>query len=84
MRARLVILSVIAVAVPVMLVAPAHAAAFLHLAQSPAAPSPSAQAAGPPWTYQMAKIVIFLLVLMALAMSGLYYRLVIKRRRGEI
>lgn len=47
-------------------------------------PSPSAGAAGPIWTYQMSKITIFLLVLMVLAMGGLYYRLVAKRRRGQI
>lgn len=39
---------------------------------------------GPPWTYQMARIVLALTVLLALGMGYLYYRLVVVRRRGEI
>jgi hypothetical protein len=37
---------------------------------------------GPPWTYQMARLSIVLLVLLVLAVGLLYYRLVEKRRRG--
>jgi hypothetical protein len=44
-----------------------------------ATPSP-----GPPWTYQMARISIVLLVLILGAVALLYYRLVIARQRGEV
>jgi hypothetical protein len=37
---------------------------------------------GPPWTYQMARITLVLLVLLAVAIGLLYYRLVVRRRRG--
>ena len=39
---------------------------------------------GPPWTYQMARITIALLVLLGLALVLLYYRLVAQRRKGEV
>jgi hypothetical protein len=39
---------------------------------------------GPPWTYQMARMSLALLVLMALAMGGLYWRLVVSRQRRGI
>ena len=38
---------------------------------------------GPPWTYQMAKITVVLLLLLSLAIGGIYYRLVVRRRRGD-
>ena len=43
----------------------------------------SAEATGPPWTYQMAWITLALLVLLALGLGYLYLRLVVVRRRGE-
>ena len=46
------------------------------------APSPTTEEAGPPWTYQMARISILLLALMLLAVGATYYRLVLKRQRG--
>ncbi len=39
---------------------------------------------GPPWTYQMARITLALLVVLALGLAYLYYRLVAQRRRGEV
>jgi hypothetical protein len=39
---------------------------------------------GPVWTYQMAKIVIALLVLMALGIAAAYYKLVVQRQRAGI
>jgi hypothetical protein len=39
---------------------------------------------GPPWTYQMAKITLVLLVLLGLAIGAIYYRLVVRRRRGDV
>lgn len=71
----------------------AAAVAWLSLAgvaaAAPKKPSPSpvataSGAAGPVWTYQMSKITVLLLVVMILALGALYYRLVVKRRRGEI
>jgi hypothetical protein len=51
------------------------------------APSPSPttgeEEAGPPWTYQMARISLLLLAFLFLAVGGAYYRFVVKRRRGE-
>jgi hypothetical protein len=38
---------------------------------------------GPPWTYQMAKITLVLLLLLGLSIGGIYYRLVVRRRRGD-
>lgn len=38
---------------------------------------------GPPWTYQMAKITLVMLLLLSLAIGGIYYRLVVRRRRGD-
>jgi hypothetical protein len=65
----------------------AHASTVVVLAQGagggkaqPAAtPTP-----GPPWTYQMARISVVLLVLIIAAVGLLYYRLVIARQRGEV
>ena len=37
---------------------------------------------GPPWTYQMARIGIVLLVLVGLLMGLLYYRMIGSRQRG--
>jgi 4-amino-4-deoxy-L-arabinose transferase-like glycosyltransferase len=39
---------------------------------------------GPPWTYQMARLSVALLVLLALGIGLMYYRLIAKRQRGEI
>jgi hypothetical protein len=38
---------------------------------------------GPPWTYQMARISLALLVALALGIAFIYHRLVTKRQRGE-
>ncbi len=40
--------------------------------------------AGPPWTYQMARMTIGLTVLMLLAIGMAYYRFVVRRQRGEV
>lgn len=101
MRARLVIVSAIVLALPITLSAltPLAHAGDLHLAQSAKAPkqrpaqpqadptggpspSPTAQAAGPPWTYQMSKIALVMLAFVLLAVAGAYYRFVFVRRRG--
>lgn len=48
------------------------------------APSPTEEEeAGPPWTYQMARISLLLLALLLLGMGAIYYRLVVKRQRGQ-
>ena len=47
-------------------------------------PSPTEEEAGPPWTYQMARISLLLVALLLLAMGAIYYRLVVKRQRGEV
>jgi hypothetical protein len=39
---------------------------------------------GPPWTYQMARITLVLLLFLALGLAYLYYRLVAQRRKGEV
>jgi hypothetical protein len=44
--------------------------------------TPAAEEEGPPWTYQMARIGIGLLVLMFLGLGLLYYRMVVSRQRG--
>ena len=82
MRARWAILSGAAALVWLSLSGAAVAAS--KKASPSVAPSPSGGAAGPVWTYQMSKITILLLLFMILALGGLYYRLVVKRRRGEI
>jgi hypothetical protein len=38
---------------------------------------------GPPWTYQMARITLVLVGLLGLGLGLLYYRLVVRRRRGD-
>ncbi|CAN5523227.1 hypothetical protein BH20ACT21_BH20ACT21_13180 [soil metagenome] len=38
---------------------------------------------GPPWTYQMAKITLAMLLLLGLAIGAIYYRLIVRRRRGD-
>ena len=37
---------------------------------------------GPPWTYQMARISIVLMILLGLAVVRMYYKLVASRQRG--
>jgi hypothetical protein len=39
---------------------------------------------GPPWTYQMARLIVVLLVLMVLGIGFLYWRLVVQRQRRGI
>jgi hypothetical protein len=39
---------------------------------------------GPPWTYQMARIGIAMLVLLVIGLALLYRRLIVVRRRGEV
>lgn len=39
---------------------------------------------GPPWTYQMARMILVLLVLMAVGIGGLYWRLVVQRQRHGV
>ncbi len=39
---------------------------------------------GPPWTYQMARIALASLLLLALAIAGAYYRFVVMRQRGAV
>ena len=38
---------------------------------------------GPPWTYQMARITVVLVVFLGLGLGLLYYRLVVRRRRSD-
>jgi len=40
--------------------------------------------AGPPWTFQMARIGGLLVLLLLLGIGWWYYRLVLRRQRGEI
>ncbi|MGH2787480.1 MAG: hypothetical protein ACRDJV_06165 [Actinomycetota bacterium] len=40
--------------------------------------------AGPPWTYQMARIGGVLVLLLLAGIGWWYYRLVVRRQRGEI
>jgi hypothetical protein len=40
--------------------------------------------AGPPWTYQMARIGIAILAVLAVAVGLAYWRLVVKRQRAGI
>ncbi|MGH2757388.1 MAG: hypothetical protein ACRDI3_06330 [Actinomycetota bacterium] len=37
---------------------------------------------GPPWTYQMARILLVLLVFLGLGIGLLYWRLIVSRQRG--
>ncbi|MDP9068474.1 MAG: hypothetical protein M3N53_09075 [Actinomycetota bacterium] len=39
---------------------------------------------GPQWTYQMSKITLVLLLLLFLAMGGLYYKMIGSRQRGRV
>ncbi|CAN5541374.1 hypothetical protein BH24ACT26_BH24ACT26_20390 [soil metagenome] len=39
---------------------------------------------GPPWTYQMARISVVLLVGLALGIGLIYHRLVMRRQRGQV
>jgi hypothetical protein len=93
LRSRLAILLASLLLLPVITgagLSVAHASTRVVLAQSsrskgggkaqPAAtPTP-----GPPWTYQMARISIVLLLMIIAAVGLLYYRLVIARQRGEV
>ncbi len=39
---------------------------------------------GPPWTYQMARMSVILLLLLMVSIGWVYFKLVVRRRRGEI
>jgi uncharacterized protein HemX len=43
-----------------------------------------AEETGPPWTYQMARLGLLMLLALALGIAWWYYSLIVKRRRGEI
>jgi hypothetical protein len=43
----------------------------------------STEETGPPWTFQMARISIVLLVFLFAGIGWIYYKLVVRRRRGE-
>lgn len=43
----------------------------------------STEEEGPPWTYQMARIGIVLLVLIAALIGWWYYKMIVVRQRGE-
>jgi uncharacterized protein HemX len=43
---------------------------------------PAADETGPPWTYQMARLGILLIVAMVLGVGLAYYRFVVRRQRG--
>ena len=45
---------------------------------------PAEEETGPPWTYQMGRLTAILLVIMALSIGLLYWRLVVKRQRQGI
>jgi hypothetical protein len=42
----------------------------------------AAEETGPPWTYQMARLGIVLMIVLALGIGLAYYRFVMKRQRG--
>lgn len=44
----------------------------------------AAEEEGPPWTYQMARLSLVLLALLALGIGAAYYRFVVMRQRGEV
>jgi hypothetical protein len=46
--------------------------------------APAAEEEGPVWTYQMAKIVIALLLFMCIGVGLAYYKLVVQRQRAGV
>lgn len=94
MRARLAILPVLLVAVVALMPATAIASTGhrIYLTQAdpggadkgPSEDGTSEVEAGPLWTYQMARISLALLFLALLGAGWWYYRLVVRRQRGEI
>lgn len=44
----------------------------------------TAEETGPPWTYQMARLGILLVLLMVLGVGFAYYRFVVRRQRGAV
>jgi hypothetical protein len=95
MRLRLAV--VLALVFGVLVAGAPHASAGARhvLAQSPSsesspsdsgkdakAPAPATEEEGPPWTYQMAKITLGLLVLVFLGMGLSYWKLIGSRQRG--
>lgn len=92
MRSRLAILPVLLVAFVVLLPATAAVASSSHhtnIAQADKGDNkegeeaPAAEEVGPLWTYQMARMSIGLMVVLFLGMGFWYYRLVVKRQRGD-
>jgi hypothetical protein len=45
---------------------------------------PAADETGPPWTYQMARIGILIILAMVLGVGLAYYRFVVRRQRGAV
>ena len=85
MRSRLVILLASMLLLPVIAGAANASPAVLAQGAGGGKAKPAATPTpGPPWTYQMARISIVLLVLIIAAVGLLYYRLVIARQRGEV
>lgn len=39
---------------------------------------------GPPWTYQMSRMIVGLLLLLSLGIAYLYFKLVLQRQRGRV
>ncbi len=91
MRARLAILPVLLVAVVALMptgVANASSGHPTTVAQAEsgdeANTDPAAEETGPLWTYQMARISLAMLLVLFMGAGLWYYRLVVKRQRGEI
>ncbi len=40
--------------------------------------------AGPPWTYQMARLTVAIVALLTVAIGLAYHRFVVRRQRGEV
>ncbi|MBK5226885.1 MAG: hypothetical protein JJE05_00040 [Actinobacteria bacterium] len=94
MRARLAILPVLLVAVVALMPATAIASTGhrIYLTQADPGGADKGQSeggtseveVGPLWTFQMARISLALLFLALLGAGWWYYRLVVRRQRGEI
>lgn len=44
----------------------------------------AAEEEGPPWTYQMARFSVAMLLFLGLGIGAAYYRFVVMRQRGEV
>jgi hypothetical protein len=97
MRSRVLpLVSLCLLLVPVLVSAPAAVAGPAHVLAQGGQGKPETETGaqndsggaveetGPPWTYQMAKLSVVLLVLLGGAIFFLYYKLVVQRRRGEV